>query len=302
MNELGEPSFLDQEEAGRRNPRPPLKGFVAAGAPSPAAPAQAAPGKAPDAAAAPAPAEPKRRKGDQAPSGGASGRRGDKERRHLARIDAMKLSKEQSALLKVLVKASLMAQQSVRDLTGALYDTYVLAVDSEETKAMKLQGVAYSQTVRAAGKGHRHGPPACHFFSGLIESLLTRGVALGSQTFQTMFALQKVLEDQTVEEVFMAVRHCKLNKMYDKTKLRLSLVLFQAPINAWVAEKVAAVQADKENDDLQQLLPGLLKLQGCCVRTLLRRALAEAGAQHLTGRAPPGAVEELLQSALEVRK
>ena len=52
----------------------------------------------------------------------------------------MKLSKEQSALLKVLVKASLMAQQSVCDLTGALYDTYVLTADSEETKAMKLQG------------------------------------------------------------------------------------------------------------------------------------------------------------------
>ena len=288
VNELGEPKRLDMSGDDRPAPR-----FVRAGEPTGTTTAPKASARKPRKSG---------KKDDKVPSGGGSGRRGERERRQLARIDAMKISKEQAALMTVVVKSSLWAQQSLRDMMGALYDTYMLETESDEVVRMRLAGQAYSQAVRTSGKGHPHGPPACHFFGGLMESLLKRGSALGQQTFLLLQALAAIMDDIMVEEVFLAVRHCRLSKVYDKTKTRLAFVLFQAPITAWVTDKIEAARADTYNEDLQAALPVLLKLQNSCVRSLLRKAIIETGARHLTGRAPQGALEELLQSSVEGKK
>ena len=108
-----------------------------------------------------------------------------------------------------------------------------------------------------------------------------------------------ITDEIPVEETFLAVRHCRLTKVYDKTKMRLTFVLFQAPFSAWIEDRIMSAEVDKENAVLQQHLPGLFMLRNSCVRTLFRKALVEVGARHLTGRAPAGAMERELQQYLE---
>ena len=159
---------------------------------------------------------------------------------------------------------------------------------------MRKQGQAYSAAVRKDGKGHRHGPPALHFFHGLLMSLIKRGTAIGASTFKYLQQVEDVLADQEAEDIFLVIRQCKLSKVFDKTKLRLSIAIIEQPLAIWASEK------HKANLDSGASAPSALP--NTSLRAALKKAMGELGHRHLTGRAPAGAMEELLQASLDTKK
>ena len=98
------------------------------------------------------------------------------------------------------MKSCLWTIQILRDVIGVLFDQWIVEADSPEADSMRAQGRAYAAAVKKEGKGHRLGPPALHFFNGLLESLIKRGPAISSTTLRFLAVVDKVFSDQGVED------------------------------------------------------------------------------------------------------
>ena len=157
-----------------------------------------------------------------------------------------------------------------------------------EVVAIQTEGKAYAETVKKEGSGHRRGPPAPHMFVGFVESLLLHKEGLGRRTYEYLKLVHDtMLQVPTCDLAFM-VRACRLQKVYDSSKLRLIIGLRE---DIWLA---ILPEDQKEK---------FLNNADFCARSIrlsLRQALLEAtDARLLSGKAPPGAMEVILQEALE---
>ena len=171
----------------------------------------------------------------------------------------LKGDKLTAAILKML----LMNAQAVREVRGAMYMVFMIETESEEYKRMKEQLTAYSEQVQETGKGHGLGPPSSFAFGGLLLALKDRKETIGSQNLKAITEVQAAWEGMTVEECFDMVPHCKLRKAYEKTQMKLELLVAEAR-----------------------------------VREAVKLSIVQTGARRLIGQAPEGGLERALSKAL----
>ena len=171
----------------------------------------------------------------------------------------LKGDKLTAAILKML----LMNAQAVRELRGAVYMVFMIDAEGNEYKKMKEQLVAYSEQVQETGKGHGLGPPSSFAFGGLLLSLRDRGPTIGNENLKGITEIQLAWENMSTEECFDMVPRCKLRKPYEKSLMKMELLV-----------------ADKR------------------VREVVRLSIMQTGARRLIGQAPEGGLEAALSKAL----
>ncbi|CAK0855059.1 unnamed protein product [Prorocentrum cordatum] len=211
--------------------------------------------------------------------------KGDKKNRnrHLGKVKDMGFNKKQAAFINVMVKQVLLTSQMVRDLWAAGVDTFFMDADAPEVVAVSECGVTYSHEVRARGKGHQLGPPHLHIFDGFLSQLLERGVALGRLTRARLKLWHdKAWVELRTDELYDIMRLFRVMKCYDQTKRKRHIMRRDVPMD----------QPSPESDE--QPLPSPIQVRG-----LLQKALVEAGARRALGAAPPGAMEEIMQNAVD---
>ena len=166
----------------------------------------------------------------------------------------------------LLVKALLQAHQKVRDLAGAVFDTYILDAGAPEVLEMGLQTAEYSEQVRTKGRGHGLGPPFYYAFGGLLKALISkRGDLIGNSSKAMIEKYYNIMDGtDDFEEKAEIIQFCKLDKMYQEGKKRLTVSIRETEL-----------------------------------RKAISRALLECGADRRYGRAPPTFMERELQQWVE---
>ena len=97
-----------------------------------------------------------------------------------------------------------------------------------------------------------------------------------------------------MEDICLFVRQCKTTKIYDKSKTKLAISVIEHPLSCWMNCNLDTLKGENlllhaERESCRHL----------SVRQAIRMAFAQMPAiRHLSGRAPQGAMEELLQSCL----
>lgn len=141
---------------------------------------------------------------------------------------------------------------------------------------MQAEGRKYATTVRAQGRGHLLRPPTPHIFGGLLDCLSKPNVGIGARSSKYFQAMHSAMKQLALSDVMMMVRQCRIVKCYDSTQCRLLLAI--------------------DNSMTRDILPSLE-----CEMTLrraLQLSLVELGGRHLMGKAPQGAMEDILQQAI----
>ena len=197
-----------------------------------------------------------RKKGGGGKTGGGNGKS----------MEGVRKNSEMKALLTIMLKTQLRGEQRMRDLEGALFDTYVGPANCPFLNELTEQTQAYNKKVQG-NKNHGLGPPHVYAFLGFLEGLeRNHKEAVGGKNIAILTEWKKQLEVAQWEEVAEQVRMFRVSKVYDKEKRWLTMSF----------EPTLAEQRKAVKGALDQL---------------------EWECKH--GRAPPSHMERELQAFLE---
>ncbi len=141
-----------------------------------------------------------------AKEGGRGGRRGARQQHQHKNKKQVKNDK---ALLTMILKAVLQLQQEARTLSGAIYNVFTVKTDSSESKAMKEQGVAYSEMAKDNPQ-HESGPPHTYQLMAMIVALRDRGESTGARNQSMLKDIAEKYTNMNLDERADAVRVCRL--------------------------------------------------------------------------------------------
>lgn len=170
----------------------------------------------------------------------------------------------QGKVMTTLVKQVLKLSQRERDISGTIFDTFLLPTDAVESTKMMEQTGAYGKAVADKGKSHDYGPPHIWAYGGLIAALLSRGPSVGAMNYQKLTEHMQRLETMTVDEKCDAIMYCRLDKTWVQEQRRITLAI-----------------RDPE------------------LRRVVLDSLVQSGATRKTGRAPRSGMERELEAWLE---
>ena len=162
----------------------------------------------------------------------------------------------------LIAKSHLNLHQRMREVEGCVLD--VGLGPSEETifEIIRAEGVRYEAATRKAGKGHGLGPPAIHAYLAILEHLQEANVGKKSNDDATAFYQDD--EAATPEILSDKVRVFRTAKCFDKTRAKI-IVCVTEPAR----------------------------------RQLVKEALVQCGVVWVSGRAPPGAMEDEFEKYLD---
>lgn len=211
----------------------------------------------------------------------------------------------QLKFLQVLVKSVLAVQQSTRDLLSICMIVWSIPTAWPEVEGTKQAGKNYAHTVRTEGRGHLRGPPAPYLFLGFVECLIKRNDDLARRDREQLTLIYQALKAAPVEECCRHVKHFRLQRCYDENWTKVICAVEDLPLAqvhaSQVPKQILTIRKQEETEVqhveeavlLPQSLPSLTSL-----RYVLDKTMEQAGARKLLGRAPAGAMEEILQAAV----
>ena len=182
--------------------------------------------------------------------GGKKGKKG-------GQLQLNQFTKDQSAVILMVVKLCLQTSQGFRDVQGILFDVFFLPAVHLLALAMQEQGKVYSEAVQT--KGHGLTDPHTYIFGALLDHLAS---ADGAE--EAVKQALTVYEQWSVSDRAENVKMCRLVKLYKEENRKIIIVFGSGP------------------DALQ-----LRKL-------ILSTMKADTELQYIQGRPPPGHMERVL--------
>ena len=85
-------------------------------------------------------------------------------------VDSIRKNSEMKALLTLMLKTQLRGEQRLREVEGALFDTYVGPADCQMLNHITQQTQAYNSKAQG-NKNHGLGPPHVYAFLGFLEGI-----------------------------------------------------------------------------------------------------------------------------------
>lgn len=115
-------------------------------------------------------------------------------------------------LVKAHLKLALKTSLEVRELRGAVFQTYKVSKDSPVVEVLQESGRAYSQAAQTAGRGHDLGGPAPHRAQALVL-YLSASEAVPASTKEVLNRYEAARQTAlTMAEVGEDVHHLKMMK------------------------------------------------------------------------------------------
>jgi len=187
-------------------------------------------------------------------------------------------SRNLQEIVKVLLLLSLQSSQLIRELTGTVWNTFLMEEDSPQTKAFLAAGKHYSEQVKGTKGEHNLGPPYLHVWKDLVGSLKkdSRVQELGKTLLQEYGGSH--LLQKSLEEVAASVKYCRLKKAYPQKDKPKTYKLHLA---------VARIELRTETGSVELL------------ESVVIRALLACGAKRKLGSPPAGQLERPAQQLLD---
>ena len=199
----------------------------------------------------------------QKKTGGNTAGAGNKPKKSL---ENLKKNQEMKGLLELMLKTQLRGEQRLRELEGAVYDTYVGKASDLFLNQVSEQTQAYQDKVKG-NKEHNLGPPHTYAFLGFIAGLVKNHAAeIGKKNHETLGAFKEQAETLGWQEVAELVKVFKVSKVYEREHRRITIMLG----------------------------PGMAD-----TGKVIKDSLAQLGWQHKQGKAPPSHMERELQAYLD---
>ena len=154
----------------------------------------------------------------------------------------------------------------MRELEGAVYDTYVGKASNLFLNNVSEQTQAYQERVKG-NKDHNLGPPHTYAFLGFIAGLVKHHAAdIGKKNNETLGAFKEKVDGLSWRELAEIVKVFKVSKVFEKEHRRITIML---------------------GPDLGD------------IKKVLRDSLEQLSWQHKIGKAPPSHMERELQAYLD---
>lgn len=165
-------------------------------------------------------------------------------------------------LLHLLARMNLNQAQTLRDLTGALFDTVIVRTDLPFVARMEEQGSTYAATVKQRPE---IGPPHVWIFGSMVEGLVAVGPEIGKKNSEELTAFLGEYSDLDPVGKHDMVKYCRRVVTWDKTLTRLVLCI-SCPVRRAILDsltqlggirKVGRAPASGQERDLQSWLARL---------------------------------------------
>ena len=129
----------------------------------------------------------------------------------------------------IMIKGLLSLFQRTRFIEATVFVVWLFPADSPLVEAVRAQGAAYAETCRKEGSGHTLGPPHPYMVGGLLDAILAKEAAVGLILAAKVKNLSERWDTMDLIARCDLLPHCKLDKCYDKEKMRLTLCLDRLP-------------------------------------------------------------------------
>ena len=153
-----------------------------------------------------------------------------------------------------------------RELEAVAFDVLLFTKVSPLLDSVKKKTTEWSKIVKERGRGHGQGPPHLRAWVGLCEGLLETGLEIGMTNREQLTKYHQQYKDMPPEEQALAVRYCRSKPGFEKGHMKLIVAL---------------------RGSLEDMRPHLVS------------ALAQAGGELKTGRAPRSGVDRAFQNFLD---
>ena len=175
--------------------------------------------------------------------------------------------KNTTQLMGIIIKQCLRTEQDTRSLSGAHFDTIIMATEHDVVKSMREQTRLYKEIVQTAGRGHTLGPPQIWAWGGLIAGLQKQGAAVGAANAVTLTRYLRQLDGMSMDAKCDHARFCRVNRTYQSEQARITLSVDRSGVQDSVvnalqqlgaARKYGRAPSTQLARELQQRLDTLL--------------------------------------------
>lgn len=132
--------------------------------------------------------------------------------------------KEMRKLVTLMLKQILRSDQQAAALQGALFDTIICDAEGAEVQEALAQNAHYAKATDHK-PGHGLGPPHIYTFTGILAGLIKRKDELEPADAERLQELHLKLEPLTVPQTCELVQYCRVDKVYDESKRRITLCI-----------------------------------------------------------------------------
>ena len=165
-----------------------------------------------------------------------------------------------------MLKTQLRGEQRLRELEGAVFDTWIGKASDAFLNQVSEQTQAYQEKVKGH-KDHGLGPPHTYAFSGFLAGLVkSHGNDVGKGNREQLEALKAKTDEMGWQELAELVKVFKVSKVFEKE-------------NSWITLMLEPGMKDE--------------------RKAIKNSLEQIGWQHKAGKAPPSHMERELQAYLD---
>ena len=174
-------------------------------------------------------------------------------------------------LIKSLTLLALQNAQLLREVTGAVFHTVLIKVDSPVAIKLKEVGADYHTKATEKPKDHGMGPPFLHVWVALIQILAQADIKQIDKEVLVGYWNNRATKVER-EQLEAEIRHCRQKLTYKKDKAKISFALSMGSLN--------------------------FSVKGRSLEEAVLGALSSLGATKAIGPPPAGALEREARALL----
>ena len=208
-----------------------------------------------------------------------------KEQEHEDKMVKQLNGKDLTTMVTIMAKLLLQNTQTIRDISGVVWFTFIHLASSDFVKRTQEAGVKYAETVKGLGGTHTMGPPHVHKWLAAVEATINHKQIIEKELLHKQIVQyhSNSLAGATIDQVAASVKFFKVKPIFkgkDKkeNEVRIHLAL---------ANHKLKTEEFEEGED---------------VDAVFVKAFLAIGMQQKLGPGPPGQMERLVQQWLEKSK
>jgi len=193
--------------------------------------------------------------------------------------------KDLITMVTIMAKLLLQNSQTIRDIAGVVWYTFILSANTDFVKRIQEMGVKYAETVKGLGGGHTMGAPHVHKWLTAVEQLLVHDKIKEDKKLHKQVEVyhQEFLAKKKMEEVSASVRFFKVKAIFKGKGKQEN----EVKIHIALEDHLLKTEEFEEGEQVGKIFV---------------KAFLAIGMVQKLGPGPPGQMERLVQQWIEKTK
>jgi len=194
-------------------------------------------------------------------------------------------NKEMSIMVTIMAKLLLQNTQTIRDISGVVWFTFIHLASTDFVKLTQEAGVKYAETVKGLGGSHTMGPPHVHKWLAAVVATIKHKKIIENEPLHKQIVKyhSDSLAGASIDQVAASVKFFKVKPIYKGKDKKES----EVRIHLALANHKLKTEDFDEGEDIDLIFV---------------KAFLAMGMTQKLGPGPPGQMERLVQQWLEKSK